>query len=621
MARCLLVPKIEFEIEWLKENLREGDQVLPLDLNAFVRMHGALPSLRYVEEFVPYHEIMQRAMKACELNEVFARIACGGETYEGYDLPAVCSSYQDFFFRDLLLTEALANSLRKNGFTEIVWVGNPANGPFLYVPTESAITGAFRHYLGEHFSILQPPRQTIFNAVRTLSGKIGNAFALLQKRVALLRPGHLTKCRVAAVFPSSDEWERFSDAMADLSREFGDQFQIWSLGRCTDKLQNWANLRKIRVVRVTYPDWVPEGVVSFFEKHWHHWQAKEKDAFAEGSGCSVLASKELEEYFRYHFMVIWPRVARFARVLEDNLKTAGPDWVIGSTNPIPPQLFPYDVAAKLGIRSVALPHGYVQHGDVHIGSSFLACRNAFERYSFIRSFRKDKQVLYCKDAGNELSYAADETATLHTDEKRLVAILTFNPDIPGTLMSSVDRKTFLEGFHELFVPPGDFSDFHFVVKSHPRWDMSEFVRNVGIRPAANVEILNPHLSLVELLSRSWAVVMYNYFGSAVVHAISVEKPVLFVNTSKPFWPETEWFSFGAGDVFESFPAFWEHLRDLKNLPQAYANSVKKCQRFKRENLEERQVTLSKVIRSVAERETMNNLTVKKGVVSDERIFQ
>jgi hypothetical protein len=100
MARCLLVPKIEFDIGWLKKHLREGDHIFPIGLNAFVRMYSTLPNLRYLEDFVPHHEIMQRAVKAWELNEAFAKTACGAETYEGYNLPAVCSSYQDFFLRD-----------------------------------------------------------------------------------------------------------------------------------------------------------------------------------------------------------------------------------------------------------------------------------------------------------------------------------------------------------------------------------------------------------------------------------------------------------------------------------------------------------------------------------------
>jgi hypothetical protein len=100
------------------------------------------------------------------------------------------------------------------------------------------------------------------------------------------------------------------------------------------------------------------------------------------------------------------------------------------------------------------------------------------------------------------------------------------------------------------------------------------------------------------VEKSWAVVMFNYFGSAVVPPILAEKPILFLNSAGLFWPLTDWFSFPAGEVVEDMAGLWSHLRRLKECPDFYREMQDKCRRFKAENLRPADKTLGQTLRAL-----------------------
>jgi len=594
MRRCFLIPKIDFEVEWLRQNLHPGDCILPLGLSPFAQLKNLLPDVHSVDDWIPYAEIRRLASRAYEVNQVFAAESCRGAVFEGYDWPRICSYMQDYFFRDVLLAEVLSLRLKAD-FENIIWVGNASQEPCLMLPTANVFASTLSFYLGNHFEVLNPPGQ-MAQAMTRVYLKIRNGARLFRKKVVFGKRVSLPGCHIAAIFPPTEEWERFSEALADLHREFGEQFQLWSLGRVSRRMREWTKKEGIQVVWVPYPDKVGNEVASFFGEHWKHWLSEGRRRFAVKVNCPVLASRNLQYHFEFYFLSIWPRTAAYARVLERYLKRAEARWLIGSTNPTVSYLFPYEVARKLGIQSIALPHGYVQVDDCRIYSSFLACRNKFERGHFRRAFPADTQILYCRNAANELSYLPRKEKQFYTDQKKRVLILTCDPDIPEALMSTVDRRAFINSFTQLVDYPDDLADFEFLIKSHPRFNLSTLFLSLGIR-SDHVTILDADVSLLDLLEKAWAVAMFNYFGSAAVLAIRAEKPILFLNSAGLFLPPgEEWLAFPAGEVVEDIPSFWSLLRRLKGSPAFYRELQGRCQRFKAEQLEIVEQTLPQRVR-------------------------
>jgi len=595
MKRCFLIPKIDFELGWLKEYLQPGDRIIPLGIDPFTSLRNFWPEIDSVEAWVPFQKIQGLAVRAYELNQAFAAQACQGELWEGYDCPRICANNQDYFFRDLLLAEELALSLNRARFEKVFWLGNPDSTPSLVLPTMNGLARTFAFYLGNTFSTLKPPRSSLAQTWTRCGEKFLNGLGLVKKQFLLAQKGKVRKCHGVAIFPSSGEWPRFSEPLRELHQEYGGDFQVWSLGQITEGLKVWAEAEKISVTWVPYPDRAGREATVFFQKHWESWQRERGRGFAQKMDCPVLASDLLQFHFRYHFTSIWPRMAEYARVLERYLMEAQPRWLVGSSSPSSAQLFPYYVAAKVGIRSIALPHGYVQMGDSRIGSSLLACRNLFERIHFTHSFPDDRQILMCRNAADELSYCAKPLKDFSYGPQKLVIILTGGPDFPETIMSMADRNKFLQAFSQLAEVPEDLTDLHFLIKAHPRLPLSSIFQTLGIQ-SSQMTVVDPQSSLVDLLNQAWAVIMFNHFGSAVVHAIRAGKPILFLNSAQLFWPLTEWLSFPSGEVVEDIPSLWNLLRRLKTSPLYYQELLEKCQTFKSEYLQPAEGSLGQHMR-------------------------
>ena len=597
MRKCFLIPKVDFEVSWLKSHLQPGDRVLPLGLAPYTTLQNLLPNVDHLEAWVPFQESRRLAMRAYELNQAFAGEAMRGAVREGYDWPGICINNQDYFFRDILLAEALSLALTQSGMEEVVWVGKPSPVPIVALPTSKAVGRTTQFYLGNRFQVLTPPRSLFSTSCIPYGEKIVNAGRLLRKRILLSEKRKVRECRVVAVFPSTGEWQRFSQPLLELHREFGDGFQLWSLGLAPKSLNEWAASERIPVVWVPYPDREAEGDLRFFESHWKRWQAEGRSRLAREFDCPVLASDLLQFHFRFHFTRVWPRMAEYARVLERYLTRAKARFVVGSTNPAPSQLFPFHVASKLGIPSIALPHGYVQNGDSKIGSSLIACRNRFERLHFVRSFPEDRQVRLCSNAADDLSYSRQPFADSFPERQRVVAVLTADPEVPETLMAMADRKEFWAACSQLAQVPEDLADFHFIVKAHPRLSLSGFFQNLEI-PCSRLSVLEPQTSLPHLLKRAWAVIMFNHFGSAAVHAIRAGKPIFFLNSAGLYWPFTEWLSFPAGEVVQDVAAVWSLLRQLKSSPGFYDELSGRCRKFAAEFLQPPDKTLAQQIFSL-----------------------
>ena len=158
-----------------------------------------------------------------------------------------------------------------------------------------------------------------------------------------------------------------------------------------------------------------------------------------------------------------------------------------------------------------------------------------------------------------------------------------------------DRTQFIQAFRQMAEVPKDLTDLHFLIKTHPRLPLSGFFRNLRIQ-SSQMTVVDPQSSLVDLLNQTWAVIMFNHFGSAAVHAIRAGRPILFLHSAQLFWPLTEWLSFPAGEVVEDIPSLWRLLRSLKDSPAFYQEISEKCLNFGSDYLCPAEVSLAQRIR-------------------------
>jgi hypothetical protein len=179
-----------------------------------------------------------------------------------------------------------------------------------------------------------------------------------------------------------------------------------------------------------------------------------------------------------------------------------------------------------------------------------------------------------------------------------VAFLTADPDYSGSLMPTADRRAFLETLTEIYSIPPDLANLRILIKSHPRGDISPLLQELSPHPPPNVTVINPLKSVIELLEKAWVVVLGNHYGGVVVQAVLSGKPLIFLNSARPFWPFTEKLGFAAGEVIEDVTNLWNLLRELQNSLPRYQELEARCRRFREDYLQPVTESLSQHIRSL-----------------------
>jgi hypothetical protein len=378
MRNCLLLPHWNPQAPNLQSTLGDKDLVLALSLSALAQGRRHFRGVASVEDFVPYDRIMALALRAHEINLEFSREAFQGQTLDGYDWAKICWHMQQWFFRDVLLAEELVSALNARGYEKIIWLGKVEKHKALYLPTYASVAGVFRFHLPGKFETRDWPGKPGFKSLDPWKRTIQAGLGILYKRMIFQEPSP-RPCQVVAIW-SINEWDRYTDALMNLREQFGNQFQLWILGtRSPESLKQWASARKITLVNVPYPEAVDEEIADFFTQSWDHWKKRGRWDFARAIHSPACGADELQGHFQFFFRKVWPRMAQWAKDLERQLRRANPRWLIGSSNYPPEWALPHYLATKLGIPSIALPHSYVQYGDGWVESSFLACRNRFER--------------------------------------------------------------------------------------------------------------------------------------------------------------------------------------------------------------------------------------------------
>jgi hypothetical protein len=600
MKRCFIIPNSGFSVDFLKQHIRGKDTILATNLSALMATRRYFEDVAVIEDLIAYEEIECLATRANDLAQMAPEYFCHGESLDGYNWAEICWYAQLYFFRDILQAQALASSLKKDEFERVVWVGSRGQKPGYYFSTSDTVQSALRYYLGDRFENIQTSSKLTEFDFDYYKTKIKNGMQRLRKHFLDPTPG-LTKCDVAAFF-STTEWERFTNALDDLCGEYGDQFQVWFLGKIPKGLREWTRARGVSSVRISYPNSLEKDIMAFFNDQWEYWIAKQRYVLAEETGCGVLSSDLLQYHFAFYFKQLWPKVAQWGRKIERYLILAQPHWVIGSTAYSHVGNIAQHVAAKLDITSLALPHAYVQGSHGLIGSSFLACRNQFERENFRKPFPDDQRAMFCKNAGNDVSYNTNPLAISSIGDTPVITVLTAEPEAADCLMATGHRHAFMDTLKRIFFPPTDLSDLQIVIKSHPRSDISVLLRECKGRGAPNVEVLDPSTSVIELLGSTWITVVCDHYGSVVVQAVWAEKPVIFLDSAKIFWPHTKKLAFSAGEVVEDISGLWALVRQLKGSLELYQDLCEKCRNFKVTYLQHAEQTVTECMRSVEKRQ-------------------
>ena len=590
MKRCFLVAQEDVDVMALIREMKAGDAVLPLTSAAQATCVNTLGNVRYLSQFVPHHRICELALRAQELLVQFTAEACQGATLDGIDwLQGFIEDQKLLYFREVLMAQELAPHLGAE-FEEIILLGMPNISPG--APLHGFIE-VLKLHLRErvatwsHLLVKRDDRM-----LRKAQKKLGAGFRRLNNFLASsAEPAGV--CKGIGVF-STSQWERFTEPLLELRDLYGDQFQIWYLGPIPGKLHTWANEAALRVTTIPYPQRVDRDVREFFNDHWNRWISHRRHELARKTGCPSFANEAFLPFLEQLFNYTLPRTVQWARSLRHFLRRASPGWILGSAAYTYMSKFPYYVAKKMDIPSIALSHTSVSGDYGVVPATYLVCKNLFERKGYQGSFVDDGSILYCRNSSNRLSYVANDSMSIPESHRPIVAVLTAPATGNGSVMPWTDDAQCVTTLKTLGNPSQDLSDLDFIFKSHPRFDISSFLQRVAVAP--NVRVLPAQASVTELLEKAWVIVVCNHYGSVVAEAAMNGKPILFLDSAHFFYPYIDPMGFAAGEVVKDMDTFWRLLRNIKVSPEVYSKLAERCQSFRSRYLQPSTLTLAEQLK-------------------------
>jgi len=595
MARLFLVASVAEQNSAFQHTLTPEDQVLALNLQTLLAFRRINRNVLSIESLIAYPEIQILAERANKMTWAFAQVCCNRERWNGYDFPRIGWQHHEYFFRDLLLAEKFGSFLQGSSFERVIWVGDSKNSLDSPTDLQNVTMGLLQHMLGDRFAVWNcMPLGASQSKFKT---KIEIGIRLVQKYMSERFASSPSPCRVVATTIGS-EWERFKTTYLDLFQSLGAEFQIWSLGYPPKNLRNWTRAHGISLVWVTFPTDVDNAIANFFNLHWEKWHKTGLQSFASKFGVFPLTPEILAPFFEPYYKLVMPLWAQLAQKTQKLLKATNPKWVIGSTDYQPVRTLVFHIARALNISSLALPHGFVQVGNGKIDSDYFACHNVLERLHLQAAFPNEKKIIYVQNAGDTLSYEAHSVIVPAKSPRKIVAVLSADTDLPNMFMPVANRLAHADSLDAIRHPPSDLNELDFYLKLHPRYTLASFDNPAPNLEARNVFFVNPIASLIELLERSWAIVLLNYFGSGAVHALLAHKPIIFSNTAHLYWPNTEWLTMKGGVVVEKMSELWNVLRALMVSEEYYQKGIVQADVFRHRYLQSPPLSVSQSLHNL-----------------------
>ena len=585
MSRLIILPRPGGAPDNLLQDIRSDDVLLPMTVEGLARYAGEDVAVEALEGLIPYDRLCALARRAHRLLSAFAAPGSGPLMIDGIDWNRLLpSDPQLFYFRDLLLGQDMARACRRRRFERVVWVGQSA-----YAPQQPfhAFLQALRAELDGRIDVWNDTQRRIGATLAATRDRIARWTLRLRARLARC-PTPSSEKPIIAAFATS-EWQRFTEPLERIHEAYGERLQLWYMGPIVRDLRAWAGEVGLSLASVPYPQTVDPDIAERLARRHSDWLHRDRQELAQQFECPALASATTSSHFHSLFAYSTARLAQWGRTLRRWLRRADPALIIGSAAFNASSALPFHVAQSLGRPSLALPHTYVPGDHMPLACTYLACRNRFEHTNFSRSFPEDSRILYCDDAANALSYRQDNHSPAATGRRRLVVLLTSSPTTDGLLLPIVDTGAFLESLSRLLQVPDDLADLHFVIKSHPRYDVLSLLRrNLETSP---VEVFPATAPLSALLQEAWVIVLCDHYGSVAVEAAATGRPIIFLDSASFTYPGVDLLAFSAAEKVGDVPALWHLLRRLSSSEAAHRALADRCRGFRDQQLRRAETSL------------------------------
>lgn len=360
-------------------------------------------------------------------------------------------------------------------------------------------------------------------------------------------------------FVAMGEERRYASLCAALQKLLGDRLKLLSTGKsvAVGDIRYWAIASLNSTLggllgRVSFPEAIPKFSPS--------------DLPIAREYPYIFKNDHLGFQFEYYLHKRWPHVASFLSMVYSYFKVVRPTVILVTDMPYGFQPVICMAAKKLGIPVVTLPHS----GTPSIERLRLQADAAIVWTHDYKMRLVDEGMsadrVHVVGPPSSMVFEAFPHSNAHKswlcgDKRKMVLILSEKP-VQG-LLAAINLSVYREIVWELLRIPRDLQDKVCLVwKGHPLpgADYNYFYQ-VAVRASEfpNLVSLTGHESLHALVEKSDVVVVPNTPTSAYLAALSLRKPLLFINAAglkAELFKPAQW----KGLVVEKISDIWPTLR-------------------------------------------------------------
>jgi hypothetical protein len=266
----------------------------------------------------------------------------------------------------------------------------------------------------------------------------------------------------------------------------------------------------------------------------------------------------LDFHFHYYCVERWPRLVSKYRLWRKLWKQVKPSIVMVSSNVHSESQLPAAAAQATGIPTYSIPHGAVDtFPETIIASHYILCDHLLQKETWRAVGIPNDRLLLCRGVVPEHEYPVKPVLMdFARGACRLVA-LTDPVSYPSRILGG-SHKAQLDALAILARPPENLREkVNVVLKLHPH--SSELDLYAAVDKELQQRILL-NTDLIALLTITDLVVSVNYLGSALIHVMRAQKPVIFLWTDplmgQSITREYAEFFLQAGILARTEKAFW-----------------------------------------------------------------
>jgi len=513
--------------EFLQEKYRSGHTLLPLDAKAMLLAAKAGAPYTLVDDWIDKDSREEAHLEGIECSHQWFNATRSEFTTDGICWPELDHQAMYYFWLHVSVLDKMVRSFREREITELSFFHNNSSPDYQLYYYRSNVHSTY--WSIEFPNITKPisgnPQKAKNILFRYTQSGLKKILKIKVPSKSINETKDISDKIIFAI--NSGEVFRFKTLVQKLNKSFPGQIGIVAISGDQTTALKVSETMLVPVMCLPSSHSVNEV---FSDRFLRAYQSSCQKANRKPWEKSM---RMLPSHFEYFCKNRWPYLSALFNDWITAWNKLNPTVVIVSALEDAESQLPAAAAKRLGIPSVAIPHGEIMAKTSKIlASDCILCGSLLQKKNFKLFGISSNNLAGCRDVIMEneyLSLPPHDTQKQYTQKWNVLA-LTDPVNFSKVLLPGSSYSAQLTALRTLNSPPQDlFEGFELKIKTHPGYPDRELFSIVNDQMLKNV--LPPKSDLHVALDKSSLIIAVNYSGSALIHALRLRKPLILFYTN------------------------------------------------------------------------------------------